>query len=156
MTPFGLLAMFLVTASPDVACHHVPEVIEQAYWVYDGGTVTIAVTDSLGCRVVFCIDHRMKSGTWGRVYVGGDYPTKAHLANDDELQQVADLALRALDKAYPRIVQREFLRMPQRGPIPEDEYRAWLVLHQLLELGIVDENGDRTKPGWSTGVGENQ
>ncbi len=137
MIDLAVLAVATMVVSAQAECDREPLVIEYVSWYYDGGTVGVALTDSLGCQVEFCVDHGMGSETWGRIYVGARAPSSelARLANEQEVEYVISLAKRSLNKAYPEDAQQEFLKMANRGGVPNDDYRAWLLLRTLRKHG---------------------
>jgi hypothetical protein len=137
MIALAVLAVATMVVSARAECDRDPWVIEYVSWYYDGGTVGVALTDSLGCQVEFCVDQCMGSETWGRIYVGAKAPSHelARLATEQEVEYVIGLAKRSLNEAYPEEVQQEFLKMVSRGGTPSDDYRAWLLLRTLRRHG---------------------
>ena len=139
VSTLAVLAVVTLAATAQAECGREPWDIEYVSWYYDGGTIGVTLTDSLGCQVDFCVDHGMGSATWGRIYVGARAPSheSARLANEQEIQATVSLAKKALDRAYPEDAQQEFLKMENRGDIPGDDYRAWLLLRTLRKHGWI-------------------
>ena len=146
MAEFALLLLALGPILDLGACEREPLILEYASWYYDGGSLGVALTDSSGCLVEFCFDHGIGSATRGRILVGSRRPSDARLASDTEEQAVLRLVREVLNRAYPEIVQQEFMEMESRGSIPEEDYRAWLLLRELRSRGekaVNDSEVDR-------------
>jgi len=136
---FTVFLILIVPLTGMAACDGDKLVIKYVGWYYDGGTLGVAISDSGGCLVEFCFDHGLTSKNKGKIIVGSRSPTgkSAKVASSEETLTMISLIKAALDKVYPADVQNEFLKMPVRNSIPQDDYYAWLLLRELRGRGDI-------------------
>ena len=137
-----VIAAICFLMSPIVAqdqCSHEPLSIERVSQYYDGGTLSVAITDSSGCLVEFCFDHRLQTETRDRVYLspGGPLNPEARIADLDEEQSIIELLIDVIDHRYPRVVQAAIVEKEFKK-VALTEQDVWYLLSEIRRRGVME------------------
>ena len=102
MRTIVILGVLLAATSGWAECGKAPYSIIWADGYKDGGTIGVAVTDSIGCVVEFCIDGRLSSGSQGAIYLNGRHPSEADQQplGTVEARELMGLVKRVLDAQF--------------------------------------------------------
>ena len=115
-------------------CSYEPFTVVRAVKYRDGGTICVAVTDSVGCLAEFRNDFRIGSPTQGRMYIGERTSGREgdRLASREEESRTLDLVSIVLDSKLSRSQQ---LRLQKTGceDWTDVDCRRIALLVQLLK-----------------------
>jgi len=139
--PILVLASFVVVSTPNNPpvllagdCSYEQFTVVSAVKYRDGGTIRVAVTDSVGCLVEFRYDFRIGSPTQGRMYIGerAEGQEGDRLASWEEESRTLDLVSLVLDSNLSRPRQ---LRLQDKGceDWTDVDCRRFALLVQLLK-----------------------
>ena len=98
----AVVGMMLLASIARAGCENRPFAVLSTGGYKDGGTIAVAVTDSAGCAIEFCIDRRLTSPTPGAVYLNGSHPTMA------DPEPLGRLEVQSLLKLIKRVVETQY------------------------------------------------
>jgi hypothetical protein len=140
MEYIALAMLLLLPAQALGECSHAPFELIWAEKYRDGGTISVTVSDSVGCVVGFNLDGKIGSETRGRIYFREIHPDGIHheaasagIASEEEEDAILDLLGQVADSHVSRPTQMEILKNG-RADSSDDEggrYFGWLM--ELLQ-----------------------
>jgi hypothetical protein len=110
MKYFVIAALLVLPIQALGECSHAPLELIWAEKYRDGGTISVTVSDSVGCVVGFNLNRRIGSETRGRMYFRAipEVSDRSGLASHEEEEEILDLLSLVADSKMSRPQQKNF------------------------------------------------